>query len=187
MAKLLFFCLVWVFSFVLAFSSLFWLNLFFGTQGRPRRIKFFYRQGGKRGPIGSGWVIVCRPSQLEAQEARCFWQGTQDFQLHGQCSFLVSWLPGKEGRSVNGSTWGCCQHWPYRSTLSLGTFPTPRLQLWRRSPSITSLWNVSKFVSRPNSQVSASLRLSWLRQNQCSFLSVSTPLCFCLIAWFVSM
>ena len=70
MAKLLLFCLAWLFSFVSSFSH-FSLKLFFGTQRRPRRLKFFYRQeaGGRlgggagglswKGPIGSYPVTGC--------------------------------------------------------------------------------------------------------------------------------
>ena len=42
-AKLLLFCLAWLFSFVSAFSHFLLLNLFFGTQGKLRRLKFFYK------------------------------------------------------------------------------------------------------------------------------------------------
>ena len=43
MAKLWLFCLAWLFSFASAFFSLLWWNLFFGTQGRPRKLKFSYK------------------------------------------------------------------------------------------------------------------------------------------------
>ena len=47
MAELVWYCLVWLFSFVSAFFSLLWLNLLFGTLERPRRLKLFTdkRQG----------------------------------------------------------------------------------------------------------------------------------------------
>ena len=42
MAQVLSFYLAWLFLCFFAFFSLFWLNVFFGTQGRPGRWKFFY-------------------------------------------------------------------------------------------------------------------------------------------------
>ena len=42
MAKLLLFCLAWLFLSFCLFSLL-WLSLLFGTQGRLRRLKFFYK------------------------------------------------------------------------------------------------------------------------------------------------
>ena len=54
MAKLLFFCLAWLFSFVSAFShfSDYVLFLFFfGTQGRPRRLKLFNKKKRMQGSV----------------------------------------------------------------------------------------------------------------------------------------
>ena len=47
MAKLLLLCLLECFSFCI--FSLLWLNLFFGTWGRPTRLKFNYRRKPGRG------------------------------------------------------------------------------------------------------------------------------------------
>ena len=44
MAKVLLFCLAWLFSFVSAFSHILLFNLFFVTWGSPRRLKIFYKQ-----------------------------------------------------------------------------------------------------------------------------------------------
>ena len=66
MANLLLFCFAWLFLSFFIFSLL-WLNLLFGTWGRPRRLKFFYRQevgGGdwgesvREGPIVSYLVTI---------------------------------------------------------------------------------------------------------------------------------
>ena len=43
MATILF-CLAWLLSFVHVLFSLLWLNLLYGTQGKPRRLKLFYKQ-----------------------------------------------------------------------------------------------------------------------------------------------
>ena len=53
MAKLLLFCLA---CFLHCALSLFWLNLLFGTQGRPGRLKFFYRQEADGGH--TEWVCT---------------------------------------------------------------------------------------------------------------------------------
>ena len=48
MTKLLLLCFALLFSFLSALSQL-WLNVLFGTQGRPRRLKFFYGQEASGG------------------------------------------------------------------------------------------------------------------------------------------
>ena len=64
MAKLLLFCLAWLFSFVSAFFHFYDESFLFGTQGRSRRLMLFYKQeagvhemgmslpGALQGPVG---------------------------------------------------------------------------------------------------------------------------------------
>ena len=59
MAKVLLFCLAWLFPFASAFFSLLWLNLFFETRGRPRRLKFFYKQeAGGPAQLQRQWMVL---------------------------------------------------------------------------------------------------------------------------------
>lgn len=60
MATLLLFCLVCFYIFSFYIFWFLWLNLLFGTQGRPRRLKFFYRGNGtvtvSEGKLGPAWL-----------------------------------------------------------------------------------------------------------------------------------
>ena len=64
MAKLLLFHLAWLFWFVFIFSSLLWLNLLFGTPGKPRSPKLFCKLeagtlGGEVFPRKGLRVLLC--------------------------------------------------------------------------------------------------------------------------------
>ena len=62
MAKLLLFCLAWLFSFLHFLAFL--MSVFFGTQGRPRRLEFFCIQEASSGHGGVGASFPRRPRRF---------------------------------------------------------------------------------------------------------------------------
>ena len=62
MAKLLLFCLAFLLCFCI--FSLLWLNSFFETQGRPRKLKLCYKQEADGGRGGVGGSVPGRSSSI---------------------------------------------------------------------------------------------------------------------------